>query len=238
MSTNETEAAPQGRGAITYEPDKFGSGTLTIELPIHPPAPREHLIKAVSELRRDATPGEIAWSVDQVAQTHLQEATGSAAFIRSDAQQIHTLVHVPGPPPLDLPTYGEPVKYSYKELRPLTLDQEALLPHLTRSVRLVVPAELDAHITEIAYLAAQEIPSQADVLRAYQRTSVAEVIRDYDGFPSPSKALPSELQQAMRTTLLSFPQHATEALHTTTRTTPSTRSATVSARPASHGYDR
>jgi hypothetical protein len=235
MSPSETNAGYLGDGTITYKPDDYGSGTLTVELPIDTPAPRAHLIAAVSELRSDATPGEIAWSVDQVAHGHLTKATGANVLVWRDAQEIHAFAHVPAAPKYNLPTYIEPPAYSNP--RPLTADQEALLPHLTQTVRLVVPSELDAHVNEIAHLAAQEIPTQADILHAYQRTSISEVLRNYDGVEE-SKPLPPEVQQAMRTTLLSFPQHAAQALHTPVHTTAPTPSTTRSARAASHGYDR
>lgn len=235
MNASESGAGYLDQGTITYKPDEYGSGALTVEVPIHAPAPRAHLIAAVTELRRDATPGDVAWSVDQVAQAHLKEATGAHALFRKDAQEIHAIAHVPAAPKYNLPTYVEPPKYSYP--RPLAPEQEALLPHLTQAVRLVVPSELGPHINQIAHLAAQEIPTQADVLRAYQRSSVTEVLRDYDGVGE-SKPLPPELQRAIRTTHLSFPQPAAEALQAPAPAESSSRSTTMSDRAVGHEYDR
>lgn len=236
MSAHETNAGRLREGTITYTPNEFGSGSLGIDVPLHAPAPREHLIAAATKVRPNASFGTIGFTVDQVAAGHLREATGVTAFIENGGQQIHSQAHVPRPPQ-HLPSFNETSTPKYGEPRPLTAEQENLLPHLARIVPGLVPPELDAHVKDIAHLAAQEILTTNDVLRAYQRTSITEVLRHYDG-PKTPKALSPELEKGRRTTHLSFPEHASGALREPNHTTPAA-TAKISVTPAARiSYER
>ncbi|MEO5315525.1 hypothetical protein PV772_15645 [Pseudarthrobacter sp. CC12] len=266
MRPIETSTDRLRSGSLTYEPENAAiwGGKITIDLPVDPPAPRQHLVTAATDQLPtgkhhesgnewdddwvDAPPVTIQGCIDKVANRHLNDATGSSAHIWIGAERLTAWVILPAPlperPDTPLPgplfkEYGpEPETYlRHVEHRALTPDQEAILPAVIESVRDVLPPALQPHLDDISHLVAQEIPAAEDLLRAYQRTSIPEVLAEYDraGRPEP---LEPEYQQAVKTAQLSFPRHATEALTTAAHTvaaTPSKAAAGVAARPA---FDR
>lgn len=274
MRPHETSANRLQNGSLTYEPDPdaFWGGIVRIDLPVDPPAPRQHLVDAaagqpnVKEPQEQPEFGDDEWPrecvddqrervircIDKVANEHLSNATGSRVLIRMGGERITAYVPLPAPltehgqnpTPETSPTlYGgvsplPPRTYlSYSKTRSLTPDQEAILPRVAESVRDVVPPALQHHVDDIAHLVTQEIPAQADLLRAYQRTSVPEVLAEYDraGRPEP---LPAEHQQAMKTAQLSFPRPAAEALTTSAPTVAATPARAAAGVTAGHAFDR
>ncbi|MCD5342808.1 hypothetical protein LR392_11310 [Arthrobacter sp. AK04] len=190
--------------------------------------------------------------IDKVANNHLSNATGSRALIRLSGERITAYVPLPAPltdreqsptPETSRSSYGgvpplPPRTYlSYSKTRSLTPDQEAILPRVAESVRDVVPPTLQSYVDDIAHLVAQEIPTQSDLLRAYQRTSIPEVLAEYDRAGRP-KQLPPEHQQAMKTAQLSFPSHAAEALKTSAPAVAVTPASAASDITAAHTLDR
>lgn len=266
MRPIETSTDRLRSGSLTYEPEAAAiwGGKITIDLPVDPPAPRQHLVKAVSDQLligkhhesgdewdgdwADAPSVTIQNCIDKVANVHLKDATGSTARIWLGAERLTAWVILPAPlaerPETQLPgplfkEYApEPETYlRLIEHRALTPDQEAILPAVVGAVRDVLPPALQPHLDDISRLVAREIPAAEDLLRAYQRTSIPEVLAEYDRAGRPEPLAP-EYQQAVKTAQLSFPRRATEALTTAAHAvaaTPSKTAAGVSAGPA---FDR
>jgi hypothetical protein len=267
MRPQETHTDWLPLGSLTYEPDpeSFWGGTITIDLPVDPPAPRQHLLKAASERLSieasddwpdewfDERPENIEHCLDKVATHHLRNATRSNAYIRQGAERLTAPVFLPTPllerPYAQLSAsvyeskpvfdgYGQAAKYlDYTKPRELTSYQEGILPKVIESVRDIVPSALQPHVDDIAYLVAQEIPSQADLLHAYQRTSVPEVLAEYHRESQPQQ-LPPEYQQAVKTAQLDFPRHATEAVRTASPAVASSPARTHAGISAGHAFDR
>lgn len=232
-----TAASVKVPGTITWEPEPGSPGKLVIDIPVQAPAPRAHLLNAASALRPDDLPA-LEYDVDSVATRHLHNETGAGTRITSHAQRIEARIYPPTPLSQRPPLYGETPPYlETSKLRTLTPAQEALLPDIATTVRTVVPPALHPHADDLARLVVQEIPAQADLLRAYQRTSLPEVLAEHDSGGITAK-LAAELQQLTTATRLSFPHPASEALTTTTpaSTAPPTRAA--SGAHADHSYDR
>lgn len=252
-------------GRLTYEPEDAAiwGGKITIDLPVDPPAPRQHLVKAATDQlligeHHDGGEWDDDWAVelpvtiqgciDEVANGHLKDATGSSAHIWLGAERLTAWVILPTPlaerpetqppGPLFKEYSPEPETYlRHSDPRPLTPDQEAILPAVVESVRDILPPALQPHLDDISHLVAQEIPAAEDLLRAYQRTSMPEVLAEYDRAGRPEPLAPQD-QQAVKTAQLSFPRHATEALTSAAHAVaaiPSKTAAGVSAGPA---FDR
>ena len=266
MRPIETSTDRLRSGSLTYEPEAAAiwGGKITIDLPVDPPAPRQHLVKAATDqvLIGEHHEGGDEWDddwvdapsvtiqscVDKVANGHLKDATGSSVHIWLGAERLTAWVILPAPlaerPDTQLPgslfkEYGpEPETYlRLIEPRALTPDQEAILPAVIESVRDVLPPALQPHLDDISHLVAHEIPAAEDLLRAYQRTSIPEVLAEYNRAGTPEPLAPED-QQAVKTAQLSFPRHATEALTSAAHAvaaTPSKTGAGVAAGPA---FDR
>ncbi|KRE76629.1 hypothetical protein [Arthrobacter sp. Soil761] len=225
-------------GSITYEPDSFFAGKIVIDLAVDTPNPRFHLQAAAHRLQSDESLEFVGYLVDQVAERHLREATGSTAFIRQDGQHLNAHVFLPTPLAERPPVYGdEPAYLGTEEPRVLTDFQAAILPDVTESVRNMVPPALHPHVEDIAHLVAQEIPTRADLLRAYQRTSIPEVLEEIDQFGQPELLSP-EHQKAMKTAQLSFPHPAAEAVRSTTPAVAAESHRAPAGASVGHAFDR
>ena len=257
-------------GSLTYEPDPaaFWGGRITIDLPVDPPAPRQHILKAAAaqmpvekhhqgaddwtgdwtENSFDNRADEVDRCVDKVANGHLANATGSSAHIWRGAERLIMPVFLPNPiderpgNQMPGPFYKEyalpPETYlGHRAVRTLTPDQEDMLAKVVESVRDILPPALQPHVDDIAHLVAQEIPTQTDLLRAYQRTSVPEVLAEYARAGRPEQLSP-EHQQAMKRAQLSFPQHAAESLKTSAPAAAATPARTDAGISTRHAFDR
>jgi hypothetical protein len=132
--------------------------------------------------------------IDRAVTRHLHEQTNSPALIANDAKQIHLYI----PLPLDgtiAPT--DSVR--------LTPHQEALLPTLRASIGDVLPHDLHAQTDTIAAHAASQIPSQTEVTAAFQRTTVADAVREA-GSNQDAPALRAEPAPTASTTLIEAAQ--------------------------------
>lgn len=234
--TETPGAAVPAPGTITYEPDEGFGGMLTIKIPVTPPAPRAHLLAAATAQRPHAALS-IGYCLDKAATGHLQNATGTAAAITNNGQQTLAYVVLPKPVSEHAPMYGETHPYIDSERRALTPEQEAALPGMVETISDIVPSKLAPHVHDIAHLAAQEITTQADVLRAYQRTSVPEVLTAHDRFGEPDP-LPPELQHLVKTARLSFPQPASEAHTKPPSAVPASPVRAAAGTHASRGFGR
>ena len=174
-------------GTITYKAHgSFTEGLLTIDVPVDAPAPRSHLVKAATADLPRHQAALFKLHIDEVASGHLQQATGTHAHITNEGQQVR--VHVVPPTPLSErpPMYGEaPTYMDPADRRELTAAQQAALPAVATSIRKVIPTALQPHADDLAHLMVQEVPTQADVLRAYQRTSLTEVQEYFNRPPAP-----------------------------------------------------
>lgn len=97
------------------------------------------------------------------------------------------------------------------EMRPLTDAQAARLPELTALLRGIVPEKQQQYIEDLARKVAQDIPSRADLLRAYQRTSVTEVLAEYDARTAAAPGI-DDLPANLKAARLTFPAHPQAAM--------------------------
>jgi hypothetical protein len=101
----------------------------------------------------------------------------------------------------------------HSQLRPLTDNQEALLPELTPRLRHIAPGNLQRHVEDLARKVAQDIPARADLLRAYQRTSVTEVLAEYDARTTALRGI-DNAPASVKTTRLTVPRNPGSAAGT------------------------
>lgn len=199
--------------SISYEDGEY-RGHLRLELALDRVAPREHLLNAVLAEQTERTyalPGHL----DDVALKHLRERTGTSGRITDDAQRFQVILLPPTPLAERPPMYGGPDPFLPDgKLRELTSAHAAMLPELAAAIGQVTPAKYQPHATDLARLLAQEIPSQADVLRAYQRTSIPETQAEHHAYLDYWSKTPAERNRKPGTVTLDFPQHPREALHT------------------------
>lgn len=197
---------------VTYQPTAgTDHGTLTIALHADRQPTSWDLWNDVTG-QFDGDPFTASLMIDRAITRRLQERTESSALITCDAQQIQ--IHVPLP--LDF-THADKSASGSAHLAP---HQEALLPALRSSIRDVVPQELRAQADTIAAHAAAQIPSQAEVTAAFQRTTVTDAVHEFTSDtrhlqlrqePAES-ATTATLRDPMKTLRHSFPAHPSTAL--------------------------
>ncbi|GAT89584.1 hypothetical protein CVCC1112_4243 [Paenarthrobacter nicotinovorans] len=223
---------------VTYQPIAgTDHGTLTIALHADRQPTSWDLWNDVTE-QLDGDPFTASLMVDRAITRRLQERTESSALITSDAQQIQ--LHVPLP--LD-PTNAARSASDSGKLAP---HQEALLPALRSAIRDVAPQELRAQADTIAAHAAAQIPSQAEVTAAFQRTTVADAVREFTNNsqqlqlrqePAES-ATTTTLRDPLKTLRQSFPAHPSAAL---TPSAEAAQASTSNTHPTAHrqaGHER
>lgn len=151
---------------------------------------------------------QVCRSIDNVATHHLQDLTGTKARIVEDGYALTIQVDVPGT--LEDHKHRAASGTGRDAASPLTADQQSVLPELTRSVESVLPAHERHHTETLALMVAKEMPSTADVIRSSDRVTLAEVIEHHERRMGSDQApLPAPIRLAE----LSFPQHASAALH-------------------------
>ena len=157
---------------------------------------------------------QVCGSIDNVATRHLQELTGSRARIVNDGYAVSIDMDLPAAP--EDRTHRRAPDTGRDAGPPLTADQESVLPELTRSIEAALPPLERHHTQTLAMMVAAELPSPADVIRSSDRVTLAEVIEHHERrMGSDQASLPASIRLAE----LSFPQHPSAALHSSTDST-------------------
>jgi hypothetical protein len=238
MRHDTSQALNLQNNTVTYQPTVgTDHGTLTIALNTDRQPTSWDLWNDVTE-QLDGDPYTASLMIDKAITRHLQERTESSALIINDAQQIQ--LHVPLP--LDPANTGRGASVSAN----LAPHQEALLPALRSAIRDVVPQELRAHADTIASHAAAQIPNQAEVTAAFQRTTVADAVQELTHNTQPLQLRQEPAESATTTTLRdplktlrhSFPAHPSAALTPGAETTQTTTSNTQPTAHRQAGYER
>jgi hypothetical protein len=203
---------------IRYEPSTGdGHDFLYTQVSFTPLPQRGHILHAVKEQRagdnwlRDE-PWELQDCISVAATRHLQGQTGMHTYITGhdgDTARVVTLIPAPSlerKPRDDAQPYLRP-----SQLRPLTDNQLGLIPELTARLRQIVPGNLQRHIEDLARKVAQDIPARADLLRAYQRTSVTEVLAEYDARTTGPSGI-DNAPASVKTARLTFPEQPGSAV--------------------------
>jgi hypothetical protein len=123
--------------------------------------------------RLDGDPYAAMLMIDKAASRHLQEHTATIAMLANDAKEIHLYLPVPLTAGTRTGTY---------ELAP---HQAQLLPAFRDSITDVLPPELHAQTDALAACAVSHVPSQNDVTAAFQATTVADAVREFDNNQEP-----------------------------------------------------
>jgi hypothetical protein len=148
----------------------------------------------------------VAGIVESLATDHLREATGTSARIHDDGYTISIETDIPA-------TAGhsteKPVRSPAAQTT-LTAARTDDLLEIEQAIGSVLPAHERHHVETLARLITSELPSQAEVVRAYYRPTLNEVLdeheRRFNPFPEPD--LPPALKAAQQ----SFPHHPSAAL--------------------------
>ncbi|MFJ4264617.1 hypothetical protein ACIPYU_19425 [Paenarthrobacter nicotinovorans] len=181
--------------SVTYQPTAgTDRGTLMITLQADRQAGSWDLWNDVTE-RLDGDPYAAMLMIDKAASWHLGEHTATIATLANDAKEIH--LYLPVPLTADTRT-------GTADLSP---HQAQLLPALRDSIRDVLPPELHAQTDALAAYAASQVPSQDDVTAAFERTTVADAVREFDNDQEPP-TLRAEPTAAATTKLLPNTQNS------------------------------
>lgn len=195
---------------IRYNPatDNWRDSVYT-QVSVTPIPQRNHILTAAAAQRADdrwsaADHWALGDCTSTVATRHLEGQTGMHAYITGQDGETARLVTLV-PRPLSERPYDDTYLHA-SEMRPLTDAQAARLPELTARLREIVPEKQQQYIEDLARKIAQDIPSRTDLLRAYQRTSVTEVLAEYDARTAPAPGI-DDLPASIRVTRLTFPAH-------------------------------
>ena len=193
---------------IRYNPATgHGHDFLYTQVTLMPVPQRGHILRAANEQRADAPwvreePWELQDCLSVVATRHLQGQTLMDAYITGhDGATARLVTLVPEP------LSERPYDTSYLQssmMRPLTDAQLDWLPELTARLYGIVPKKQQLHVEDLARKVAQDIPSRTDLLRAYQRTSVTEVLAEYHTRKASTPGI-DDPTASIRTTQLNFP---------------------------------
>ncbi|MFJ4268373.1 hypothetical protein ACIPY1_17595 [Paenarthrobacter nicotinovorans] len=154
--------------SVTYQPTAgTDRGTLMITLQADRQADSWDLWNDVAE-RLDGDPYAAMLMIDKAASRRLQEHTATIAVLANDAKEVHLYL----PVPLTADTHT-----GTAELAP---HQAQLLPAFRDSIREVLPPELHAQTDALVAYAASQVPGQDDVTAAFERTTVADAVREFD----------------------------------------------------------
>ncbi|MGO4591823.1 hypothetical protein [Paenarthrobacter sp. 2TAF44] len=160
------------------------------------PSNGKYLVDDVTRIL-DAGTDQVAGTIESLATDHLRKATGTSARIHDDGYTINIRaeLHVDS-------------RTSQADTPTLTRDQTAALPGIELAVRNVLPFEVQEHASSVAARIAKELPTQTQVIDAYERPTLSEVIDHHQRQFSPSPGQPV----ALNTYLRSFPAHPVAAL--------------------------
>jgi hypothetical protein len=179
----------------------------------HTPVPqRDHILQAAKEQLAsnpwipDAAPWELEDCIRAVATRHLKRQTGIHGYIAGAHGETLRVVTVV-PEPLTERLSFDPGPYlRASEMRPLTHAQLGLLPELTVRLREIIPEHQQPHVEDLVRKVVQDIPARADLLRAYQRTSVTEVLAEHYARTTPPPGI-EDLPASIKIARLNFPEH-------------------------------
>lgn len=195
---------------IRYNPaTDHGHDFVYTQVSVTPIPQRRHILTAAAAQRpEDRWSAEDLWALEDctstVATRHLEGQTGMHAYIAGQDGETARLVTLVPRPLSERPYDNAYLRAS--EMRPLTDAQAARLPELTARLHGIVPEKQQQYIEDLARKVAQDIPSRTDLLRAYQRTSVTEVLAEYDARTAPAPGM-DDLPASLKAARLNFPAH-------------------------------
>ncbi|MFJ5695120.1 hypothetical protein ACIP9X_14900 [Arthrobacter sp. NPDC093125] len=181
------------------------------------PAPqRDHILHTAAEQRSDdfwfqKEPWVLEDCISLVASRHLQGQTGMNAYITGRDGETARVVTLVPTPLAERSSFESQTYLQTSEMRPLTAAQLNRLPELTARLREIVPDNQQPHLEDLARNVAQDIPSRTDLIRAYQRTSVTEVLAKYDARTAPPPGI-DNLPASIKVARLNFPKHPGSAV--------------------------
>jgi hypothetical protein len=147
----------------------------------------------------------VSESANEVATKHLHELARTNAHIVEDGFGLGIGIDIP-------PTPGHTTTSSDAQPRPpLTAEQKTLFPELVETIDAILPPHHRQHTQTLALMAAAEVPSTADAITATDRVTLAEVIDHHE--QKMESYFMAHPPTSMRTTVASFPQHPSTALH-------------------------
>lgn len=162
------------------------------------PANRGRLDAAEDSLLGLGGSHHVSESFNNVATVHLQKLVGTSALIVEDGYAVGIQMNIPTTPgPQSRP--------------PLTAEQESLLPELTETIEAMLPPHQRQHTNTLALNVAAEVPTTADAITATDRVTLAEIIDHHEA--RMEKYVMAPPPAATRAAGLSFPHHASTALH-------------------------
>jgi hypothetical protein len=208
MPENDKDHAVRFEAAHYFAPAYSHPGRVSVDFHVNrePNAGRYIASEAANLLYGDLD--RMAGIVESLATDHLREATGTSARIHDDGYTISIEADIPTAA-VDA-TEKAVHSPSTGTKRPVAAAQTGDLDELELAIGSVLPANDRHHAQTLAHLIAKELPSQAEVIRAYYRPTLHEVLeeheRQFDPFPEP------DLPPSLKTTQRSFPQHPSAAL--------------------------
>jgi hypothetical protein len=237
MSQNNTNTQPHRDGYAYYEPGANRPGRLIVDVNIERDKTKDWILHDASK----AFGGDLydaVVSIDAVATRHLRELTRTNAEIVNDGHAVRITSSIPAPAGNSLNS-PDPTARSIAEgrRRSLSNEQSAMLPGLVKTISDVLPTEARHHAQTLAVLVAREIPSNADAVRAYERTTLPEVQNYYNASTGPLLG-PPLIHPAATEARMSFPQHASAALNQNTPSPSATPTATATAPHARSTLER
>lgn len=150
----------------------------------------------------------VAGIVESLATDHLRETTGTSARIHDDGYTISIETDIPAA--AMHPTEKSVHSPGAQTERPLPAMHAGAPVEIEQAIGSVLPDHELHHAETLARLIISELPSQAEVVQAYYRPTLNEVLdeheRRFNPFPEPD--LPPALKAAQQ----SFPHHPSAAL--------------------------
>lgn len=170
--------------------------------------PANLALQRTAEERLIGGTDQVCGSIDNVATRHLQERTGTKARIAEEGYALTIEMHLPQT--AEVPKHGAGSATGRDAAPPLTTDQQAVLPELTRSIEAALPWHELHHTEVLTLMVAKEIPPTAEVIRSIDRVTLTEVIEHHERRIGVDEV---PLPASVRLAELSFPQHPSAALH-------------------------
>lgn len=207
MPENDKDHAVRFEAAHYYAPADTGPGRVSVDFHVdrEPNAGRDIASEAANLLHGDLD--QMAGIVESLATDHLRDATGTSARIHDDGYTISIETDIPT---AAVDATEKTVHSPSTERLPMAASLTGELDELGLAIGSVLPAHDRHHAETLARLIATELPSQAEVIQAYHRPTLHEIIeeheRRFDPFPEP------DLPPSLKTTQQSFPQHPSAAL--------------------------